>query len=412
VTRRGLTAPILAAAWLSSAAARAEPPPWLGRASLTADVRGEIGAGDVAGIDLGAAGAGIEWWVAPTLRLRTTGLLLGATGADDTGRAASGGAGGELAARLVPFPAWPVRPYARLSAGFLLFLRRPFLPGGDFYDFILSMGVGLEVPIGARLSLMAEVHATHLSNGQGLGDFNPAFGGHGALAGVSYALSATPPVAPPEPAATPNPRDGWTPGAIGEADAGWAAQVVVGSRVRVAERLAAHLLAMLDARAASYGGVRYEEVGLALVGHWRYASAGAQATYEHLPGIDAVAEQAQVEANLTAEVSLFATAIVQQETVFSDFAIAGLGARLFPFETLRLDGGVSWSRPFVSHATTDSSPYVAIEWQLPLGRRAWQLSIFAERQLSTTELAGLRFAWNMGGTLRDVARRSGWMRIR
>jgi hypothetical protein len=55
---------------------------------------------------------------------------------------------------------------------------------------------------------------------------------------------------------------------------------------------------------------------------------------------------------------------------------------------------------------------VAVEWQLPLPSPSWQLSVFAERQLSTNALVGLRVAWNMGATLRDVARRTGWMPVR
>ncbi len=71
----------------------------------------------------------------------------------------------------------------------LLFLRQPFLPGGDFYDFITQLGVGLEVPVSDRLSLIADVHAVHLSNGQGLGPFNPAFTGGGVLLGAAYTLA-------------------------------------------------------------------------------------------------------------------------------------------------------------------------------------------------------------------------------
>src|SRR5207248_882374 len=117
------------------------PPPWrpAARLSLLVDVRGEVGPGEVAGIDLGLAGAGIEWRAVPTLRLQATGLLLAATGSTVTGRTARGGAGGELAARLVPFPDGPVHPYLRASGGLLLFLRGPFLPGGDVYDFVLQL---------------------------------------------------------------------------------------------------------------------------------------------------------------------------------------------------------------------------------------------------------------------------------
>ena len=169
-----------AAAWAQST--------WRSRLALTLDARGEIGPGSVSGIDLGIIGIGIEWRATPMLRLRTAALLLGSTGSAVDGRTAGGGAGGELAARLVPFPRWPVRPYLRASAGMLLFLRQPFLPGGDFYDFIIQMGVGLELPLNDQLSLIGDFHAVHLSNGQGLGPFNPAFTGEGGLVGVAYTI--------------------------------------------------------------------------------------------------------------------------------------------------------------------------------------------------------------------------------
>ena len=162
---------------------------WRSRLAPTLDVRGEVGSGSVAGIDLGVIGAGVEWRATPVLRLRVAALLLGAAGSADDGLTASGGAGGEVAVRVVPFPRWPAQPYLRASAGMLLFLRQPFLPGGDFYDFITQLGVGLELPVGDRLSLIADVHTVHLSNGQGLGPFNPAFTGAGVLIGATYAFA-------------------------------------------------------------------------------------------------------------------------------------------------------------------------------------------------------------------------------
>jgi hypothetical protein len=391
---------------------------WPARAAVTVDARGEIGTGRVAGIDLGAIGAGIEWRAAPTLRLRTVALLLGGTGSTDSGRSTNGGAGGELAARLVPFPAWPLRPYARMSAGFLLFLRGPFLPSGDFYDFIVELGGGLELPLGTRFSLMGDLHVSHLSNGQGLGPFNPAFDGYGGTLAINYALASevapeTVPCTEPEGStASPDPRLGWIPGVMAEAGAGATTQFVFGGRVRVAERLAPRTLAMLDAESQSIGGVPYQDVGLGLVGHWSRVTAGVQGTYEHLPGIDAVAEQVQGEAQITREASLVATGIWQQQSVFADVLTAGLGLRMFPIATLRIDVGVRLARILAAGEDTRRSPYWGFEWQLPLGARAWQLSIFVERQLSTIGLAGLRIAWNMGGTLRDVARRTGWVRLR
>jgi len=407
---------LVAVALVPAGAARAQSA-WQSRAAVTFDARGEIGTGDVTGIHLGALGAGVEWRLVPTLRLRTVALVLGGTGSTDTGRSAGGGAGGELAARLVPFPAWPVQPYLRLSAGLLLFLREPFLPGGDFYDFIIGMGTGLAVPIGPRLTVTGDLHVTHLSNGQGLGPFNPAFDGWGGLLSINYALA-------PEPEAgtsaadnlplseTENPRAGWTPGIVADAVAGHADVTVTGGHVRLAERIAPPFLATLDAQTLSFDGVFYEDVGLGVVAHWPAATAGVLAAYEHLTGISALAEQAQIEVHLSPETSLFGTGIWQQTSVFADSVIGGFGLRMFPIPKVRIDGGVGLTRILGGEARTTSAPYWSFEWQLPVGEHAWQVSIFAEHQLSMIKLAGVRLAWNMGGTLRDAARRTGWARIR
>ncbi len=387
---------------------------WRARTAVSADARGLVGMRDVVGIDAGAMGVGIEWRAAPTLRLRTTALLMGTRGQTDSGRTAQGGAGGELAMRLIPFPTWVVRPYARLSAGFLLFLRGPLLPGGDFYDFILGAGGGLEVPLGARLTLFGDLAVAHLSNGQGGGSYNPAYDGWGGLVGLNVALQppaepAEPPPSAPEPA---NPRATFTPGVIAEAQVGWTAGLMGAGRIRGTERLTTRFLAIVDLGAAAVGDTPFEEAGLAVAGHWQPVTAGVQVTYQHLPGITALAEQAQVEAHLTRETSLFATGILQQQTVFADFVVAGFGLRAFPLDRLRFDAGVGLTRPLVSGGSNTAGPYVALEWQLPLPSAPWQLSVFAERQLSTNTVAGIRLAWNMGATLRDVARRTGWTVIR
>jgi len=412
VSARWLLALLLSVALAREAQGQVD---WRQRLAVSADARGEAGTGTVAGIELGAVGAGVEWRAVPTLRLRTTALVLGTHGQTEAGRAARGGAGGELAARLIPFPDWPVRPYARLSAGFLLFLRGPFLPGGDFYDFILGAGGGLEISVAAQVTLFGELTVSHLSNGQGVGPFNPAYDGWGALAGVNVLLQPPPDAPePPSPDAREqaNPRAAFVPGVIAEAQLGWTDGLMGGGRARLVEGLTARLLAILDVRAAAFGDTPYEEAGLALVGHWSPATAGLQITYEHLPGITALAEQAQIEAHLTRETSVFATGILQQQTVFSDLLTAGFGLRAFPFDRLRFDGGLGLTRALAPGASASLGPYVAVEWQLPLPCPSWQLSVFAERQLSTNALVGLRVAWNMGATLRDVARRTGWMPVR
>lgn len=86
--------------------------------------------------------------------------------------------------------------------------------------------------------------------------------------------------------------------------------------------------------------------------------------------------------------------------------------RAFPFDRLRFEGGVGFTRPFATGASTTIGPYGAVEWQLPIPARTWQLSTFAEGQLSTAPLAGVRVAWNVGASLRDIAHRTGWVQIR
>ena len=384
------------------------------RLSLVVDVRGEVGPGRVAGIDLGLVGAGIEWRATQTLRLQATALLLGATGSNDIGETANGGAGGELAARLVPFPRGLVRPYLRASGGMLLFLRGPFLPGGDVYDFILQLGAGLEVPIGDRLSLFGDLHAVHLSNGQGLGPFNPAFTGEGALVGAVYGLAPPGPEAVPEPVATVDEaRPGWRPGATFDAGAGHtAAGTELAVRDRVAERLTRHTLALMDIESGVVASAHFVEAGLDVAGHWTFVSAGLHGGYRHAGGTGAVVASAQVEAVVSREASLVLMGETDLPRAGADtFLVAAIG-RLFPIDTLLIELGGGIQRVGGAPFDAGLKPYVALDWQLPFGVRTWQASLFIERQLDQLQIAGVRISWDMGSTLYDLVRHTGWRRLR
>ena len=353
------------------------------RLSLVLDARGEIGPGRVAGIDLGLLGAGIEWRAAPTFRLQASALLLGATGGNDLGWTANGGAGGELAARLIPFPRGPVRAYLRASGGLLLFLRGPFLPGGDDYDFILQLGAGLEVPLGDRLALFGDLHLVHLSNGQGLGPFNPAFTGEGGLIGAAYALAAPGPAETPAPVPTVDEaRPNWRPGATFDAGAGQAPGGTEWAlRDRVAQKLTRHTLALMDIESGMVEAAHFVEAGLDLAGHWTFVSAGVHSGYRHAGGTGAFVESAQVEAVLSREASLVLMGQAELPRSAPDAFMTAAALRLLPIDTflIELGGGV---RHVGGPAPGDAFvPYVALDWQLPFGVRTWQLSVFIERQL-------------------------------
>ena len=425
--RRSFAALALLCALGASIGARAQsapsvpaPSPWTpaSRLSLLVDARGEVGPGRVAGIDLGLVGAGIEWRATPTLRLQASALLLGATGTSDNGWTANGGAGGELAMRLVPFPRGPVRPYLRASGGLLLFLRGPFLPGGDVYDFILQLGAGLEVPLGPRLSLFGDLHAVHLSNGQGLGPFNPAFTGEGGLIGAAYALAPPGPTETPEPVATVDEaRPNWRPGATFDAGAGSAAGALeVAFRDRVAQRLTRHTLALMDIESGMVASGHFVEAGLDLAGHWTFGSAGVHSGYRSGAGGGTFVEAAQLEAVVTAEASLLLMGQADLPRAAPDTFLVAAVLRLLPIDTflIELGGGAQQvgGAPFDDGLKPHFKPYLALDWQLPFGVRTWQASLFIERQLDALQIAGFRISWDMGSTLRDLVRRTGWRRVR
>jgi|tagenome__1003787_1003787.scaffolds.fasta_scaffold20957215_2 hypothetical protein len=83
---------------------------------------------------------------------------------------------------------------------------------------------------------------------------------------------------------------------------------------------------------------------------------------------------------------------------------------------IELGGGVRHvggpSSGDASSAVSAFLPYLALDWQLPLGVRTWQASLFIERQLDELQIAGLRISWDMGSTLYDLVRRTGWRRVR
>ena len=388
--------------------------------SLLVDVRGEVGPGEVAGIDLGLVGAGIEWRATPTLRLQASALLLGATGSTESGRDRPAGAPAASWRRAwFRFPRGPVRPYLRASGGLLLFLRGPFLPGGDVYDFVLQLGAGLEVPLGERLALFGDLHVVHLSNGQGLGPGNPAFTGEGGLIGAAYALAPPGPAAEPEPVAdrrrgaprlasgrdvrrrrrADDRRDGAGRARSGRPAADPAHAGAHGHRIR-GDRFGA--LRRGGDRSGRPLDVRFGRRAQRLParrGHRDVRRVGAGR------GRDQPARRrwccwGRRSSRAPARNAFLAAAVL----------------RLLPIETvlIELGGGVRQRRQARRAAAPSAAflPYLALDWQLPFGVRTWQASLFIERQLDGLQIAGVRISWDMGSTLSDLVRRTGWRRLR
>lgn len=382
--------------------------------SLVTEARALAGIDDTAGLSLGVLAAGVALRAAPALEVRAMALALAPFGAARDGREATAGGGGELGMVLSPFPAWPVRPFLAWSVGLLLFPRRPFLPGGDAYEGILSFGGGVEVSLSSRVTLRAQAQYAHLSNGQGLGPHNPAFDGVGGALGVGWSFGPARDVAPvwPEaPRGSQRPRG--APGVVldlagGRVDDAWVA--LVGARTFWP--LGGRAVGGVDVSAGALEGFVASEAGLTAALHLDAATLGVRLAYKHFAGFHTLSLHAQVEAHVSPEVSLVAMGAHERTVDGESVSRAAVGLRAFPLRWLALELGVGFDRLGAPRLGDVSDPYLGVEAQLPVGAPDWQVSLFLERQVSTLDLLGVRVAWGVGPTLRDLARRTGWRPLR
>ncbi|MFO0630406.1 MAG: hypothetical protein U0325_32935 [Polyangiales bacterium] len=394
--------------WPATSAAQPRP------LSAVVEARALSGLDATEGLALGVLGAGVGLRVAPALELRALAIALAPFGGTRDGREATAGGGGEFGMVLSPFPAWPVRPFLGWSVGLLFFPRRPFLPGGDVYEGLLSFGGGVEVPLSPRVTLRAQAQYAHLSNGQGLGPHNPAFDGVGGTLSVGWSVGPVrevPNVWTGAPQGSPRPRG--APGVMvdlagGRVDNAWVA--LVGARTFWP--LGDRAVGGVDVAAGPLVGFVVSEVGLTAALHLDAVTLGARLGYTHFAGFHTVSLHAQVEAHLSPEVSLLAMGAHARTLDGTSVSRAAVGLRAFPLRWLALELGVGFDRLGDPRLGDGSDPYLGVEVQLPVGAPDWQVSLFLERQVSTLDLVGVRVAWGMGPTLRDVARRTGWRPLR
>lgn len=353
---------------------------------LVAELRVVDGVGSVDDLRLGLAGAGARWRVAPTLDVQALALGLVTVGDAALGEPAAGGAGGELAVRVVPWPALRVRPHLDAALGVLAFPGTPFLPGGDVYEGIISVGAGVDVTLGGRWSLGATAFSVHLSNGQGLGAHNPAYDGTGASLTLAYVHAAPPPVV----AALPPART--SPDVVVEAAAGSIDDALfVGGRVRAALDVAPWATAQLDVEAGVLDEQAVAELGGDLVVHGARLAAGAHAGYRRYAGLDIAVLAGQLEARLTAEVVAVAS-VHHERGDAGPLWRAGAGLRVAPAPTVTVDLGVGWNRigDDAVFGGDHSDPYLRAEWRTPWRLADRHLAVFVERQIATLDVVGVR----------------------
>jgi hypothetical protein len=359
---------------------------------LLGEVRAVEGSGDDDAMRIGLLAAGLRWQVAPTLDVHAVALGLTTHGRSDIGEPAAGGAGGEIGFRVTPWPGRRVAPVAGASLGLLGFPGRPFLPGADVYEGIITFGGGVDVRLDGRWTLALAVSSVHLSNGQGLGAHNPAFDGVGVAAAVSYrvrdAVRGTDVRAAPPPPAPAPAVDGTADVELG----GAGDLVLAAARVRPSMRVGDAVRALLDVEAGALDGEAFVEAGLAFIATTGVAITAAQLGYRWYAGIDIPIATVQAEIAVTPEARLVAMGHHERPSGLPSVWRAGAGVRLEPVPSLSIDLGVGFDRLGDDTVFGDdhSDPYLGIIWRSPLRVGGRHLAVFLERQISTVDLLGIR----------------------
>lgn len=104
-----------------------------------------------------------------------------------------GGLGPMFVARVEPFRPLCPGDCAHLSlslemTGALVLYTSDFPPGGDLYNFVWRMGGTLGYAVSPRWRIELGGRWMHVSNGQGLGPFNPSYEGAGVTFGSQLAF--------------------------------------------------------------------------------------------------------------------------------------------------------------------------------------------------------------------------------
>ncbi|HCY75397.1 MAG TPA: hypothetical protein DHV28_05710 [Ignavibacteriales bacterium] len=72
--------------------------------------------------------------------------------------------------------------------GGIILYNKSFPPGGDYYNFMFRLGSTIAFYLGNDLNLNIGLRRMHISNGQGVGSFNPFYEGAGLSLNVSKKL--------------------------------------------------------------------------------------------------------------------------------------------------------------------------------------------------------------------------------
>lgn len=375
---------------LIGARAHAEPGPSRPAVRHRFHVEGEErllrGVGDRSDMTIGLYRVGVGFRAVPTLDVAASLSVLVTAGSASMDALPAVGAGGELSLTFCPLPAGPARPYSVVGVGLELFPGPRFLPGGDVYEFNPYAGIGLDISLDRFWTVGALVYAAHVSNGQGLGAFNPSFDGFGGGLKLSRSLSERSDVDDPWTKMPSRPpgveaRPSWVPGISAEGRVGYQSGVVIATgRAVVAEALTRMSLLEVDGESGVVDGIAYVEVGAAVVGHLGFASVGFRGGYRRFAGLETAIVVMQAEGHLSKELSIVGMVQYERTLGLARAVLAAAGARFYPLPSLALDVGMGFDA--LGAGEDERRPYFDVEWAVPIPDETWQASLYIGREAS------------------------------
>lgn len=376
---------------------------------LDAEARVLFGRRDRSGVTLGVVSAGVSHRVSPALRSSARLLLMtgGATGVQAAPTPL--GIGGDLAARVTPSPTARVRPTASVATGLLLLPSGPFFEGGARYVFVLSAAVGIEADIGVDDAVRLEFVSSHLSNGQGVGEHNPAVDAWGV--GIGWTPGLRQDSVPDGPGLD---DDGLatrpTPSVHADAVAGLAdSEPFLDGRVTHGVRFARRFLAQAQASLGTLAGETATggEAALAARAGWLRPAASLGAA--RWAGLRKWTAALQLELDAGPELSLV-TEVVYQRIVDLDERWSGaVGVRAYPLRWVALEAATDLFR---SDDGIEAHAWMGA-WIRATGRRA-PVAVDAGVQARTGSLhtLTLRLGWGDGTSIRTHDRHASVRRLR
>jgi len=380
--------------------------------SLGVEHRYSFGVDDDADLNLQFFGPSITLELPANFSARFNLLGMRSYGENELGKGTTWGMGLESMLRVMPLGLGRIHPYAEWGLGVLLFPEL-FLPGGTHYDFLTTVGGGIDGRIFGMLRGHVGFYLSHISNGTGIHRGNPAFDGYSVSVGLRYDNSL--PIKIPQLNFVENLNHSgsiWTPS--GSLSAILGKQHEFGRsamRGLLYQPICRSLVALAFFEGGLLDDLFYGDIGLGLVGTTSIGRLAASGVYRNFDNIHLWNAELQGDLFLSDSASLVLLAGVQDQVFGANTWHLATALRVYPNRHLNIDMGVA--APDLSDVTHGSGIELTAEigWRLSLGWTDNQLYLFAKVDNAKWFQLGLRIDFGAGGDARSRDRQEGYRRL-